>query len=479
MKITIVGGGTAGWIAAYFICKSQPNIHDITVIESSKIGIIGAGEGSTGTMSELLTGQFFNYSVDVEDFLQKTDGTYKLGIMHKNWLGNNGQYFAPIDVSPTAFAYEDLFFKYVYAKYGKEKMHISSEIGINYEKRDYSNTSAFHFDGHKVGKYFKNECEKDGVVTIDSIVNDVAINDSGDITSIELENGQNLKSDFYIDCTGFAKVLINKIGVKWKSYKEYLPVNCAMPFLLPYEENEKPLPYTSATALSSGWMWNIPLRTRKGCGYVFDENCISKEQAQNEIELLLKRKIEPIKFIKFESGRVETFWKNNVLSLGLASAFVEPLEATSIHSTIIQLLFFVKEYLLQDKDKTITEYNKKSYNEKMTKFYDLILDFISYHYQGGRNDTVFWRNINGKMTPNAKIYYERSKEKIPSVLETNGIFGSPTAGLWNWISAGLNIITPNQANKEITENSIKYNIVKEDYKKFLEKMNYKDYISYY
>lgn len=479
MKITIVGGGTAGWIAAYFICKSQPNIHDITVIESSKIGIIGAGEGSTGTMSELLTGQFFNYSVDVEDFLQKTDGTYKLGIMHKNWLGNNGQYFAPIDVSPTAFAYEDLFFKYVYAKYGKEKMHISSEIGINYEKRDYSNTSAFHFDGHKVGKYFKNECEKDGVVTIDSIVNDVAINDSGDITSIELENGQNVKSDFYIDCTGFAKVLINKIGVKWKSYKEYLPVNCAMPFLLPYEENEKPLPYTSATALSSGWMWNIPLRTRKGCGYVFDENCISKEQAQNEIELLLKRKIEPIKFIKFESGRVETFWKNNVLSLGLASAFVEPLEATSIHSTIIQLLFFVKEYLLQDKDKTITEYNKKSYNEKMTKFYDLILDFISYHYQGGRNDTVFWRNINGKMTPNAKIYYERSKEKIPSVLETNGIFGSPTAGLWNWISAGLNIITPNQANKEITENSIKYNIVKEDYKKFLEKMNYKDYISYY
>lgn len=479
MKITIVGGGTAGWIAAYFICKSQPNIHDITVVESSKIGIIGAGEGSTGTMSELLTGQFFNYSVDVEDFLQKTDGTYKLGIMHKNWLGNNGQYFAPIDVSPTAFAYEDLIFKYVYAKYGKEKMHISSEIGINYEKRDYSNTSAFHFDGHKVGKYFKNECEKDGVVTIDSIVNDVVINDNGDITSIELENGQSVKSDFYIDCTGFAKVLINKIGVKWKSYKEYLPVNCAMPFLLPYEENEKPLPYTSATALSSGWMWNIPLRTRKGCGYVFDENCISKEQAQNEIESLLKRKIEPIKFIKFESGRVETFWKNNVLSLGLASAFVEPLEATSIHSTIIQLLFFVKEYLLQDKNKTITEYNKKSYNEKMIKFYDLILDFISYHYQGGRNDTVFWRNINGKMTPNAKIYYERSKEKIPSVLETNGIFGSPTAGLWNWISAGLNIITPNQANKEITENSIKYNIVKEDYKKFLERMNYKDYISYY
>ena len=468
MNITIVGGGTAGWIASYFISKSQPKKHNITVIESSKIGIIGAGEGSTGSMAELLTGHFFNYSVDIQDFLKKTDGTNKLGIMHKNWLGDNTQYFAPIDTSSTSFDYEDTFFKYALCHFGKNKMHLCSQIGIDYERDYYGNSGAFHFDGHKVGKYFKELCEKDGVKVIDSVVNDVIVNNNGDVTSLNLENGQNIKSDFYIDCTGFAKVLINKMNVKWKSYKEYLPVNCAMPFLLPYEKNEKPLPYTTATALSSGWMWNIPLRTRKGCGYVFDENCISKEQAQNEIELLLKRKIEPIKFIKFESGRVETFWKNNVLSLGLASAFVEPLEATSIHSTIIQLLFFVREYLLEEKNKTITEYNIKSYNKKIAKFYDIILDFISYHYQGGRNDSDFWKKINGKMTPNDKIYYERSKEKIPSVLETNGIFGSPTAGLWNWISGGLDIITPALANKEIKEDIVKYNLTKERFEKFLE-----------
>jgi len=469
MNITIVGGGTAGWIAAYFISKAQPKKHNITVIESSKIGIIGAGEGSTGTMLELLNGTFFNYSVDVEDFLEKTDGTNKLGILHKNWLGDNNQYFAPIDTSSTAFDYEDTFFKYALSHFGKNKMHLCSQIGIDFEKDNYKNSGAFHFDGHKVGKYFKNLCEKDGVKTIDSVVNDVIVNNNGDITSIILENSQNIKSDFFIDCTGFAKVLVNKIEVKWKSYKKYLPVNCAMPFILPYEKDEKPLPYTSATALSSGWMWNIPLKTRKGCGYVFDENCISKEQAQKEIELFLKRKIKPIKFIKFESGRVETFWKNNVLSLGLASAFVEPLEATSIHSTIIQLLFFVKEYLLEDKNKTITEYNRKSYNKKIAKLYDIILDFISYHYQGGRNDSKFWKKVNGNMTPNAKIYYERSKQKIPSVLETNGIFGSPTAGLWNWISAGLNIITPDLAYKEIKENDNKYNLTKEKFEKFLEK----------
>jgi tryptophan halogenase len=243
-----------------------------------------------------------------------------------------------------------------------------------------------------------------------------------------------------------------------------------MPFILEYKKNEQILPYTTATALSSGWMWNIPLKTRKGCGYVFDENCISRIDAQKEIENFLGHKIKPIKFIKFDSGRSEVFWKNNVLSLGLSSAFVEPLEATSIHSTIIQLLFFVNEFLMKDKNETILKYSQDSYNTKISKLYDLTLDFISYHYQGGRNDTKFWKNINGKMTPNAKIYYERSKKKIPSVLETNGIFGSPTAGLWNWISAGLKIITPNQSKNELKELN-KYEIGEQEFLKHQDRFN--------
>ena len=470
MNITIVGGGTAGWIAAHFINKSQPNNHKITVIESSQIGIIGAGEGSTGTMYELLSGNWTNFKIDIKDFLEKTDGTYKMGIMHKHWTPEKNQYFAPIDVSETAFTFEDRIFKYALSKYGVEKMQLASVIGTNYENKLYQNTSAYHFDGHKVGKFFKEICEKDGVKTIDAVVKDVELNDKGDVTSITLDNSSVIKSDFFIDCTGFARVLMNKLGVKWKSYNEYLPVNCAMPFIVKYKEGEEILPYTTATALSSGWMWNIPLKTRKGCGYVFDENCISRDEAQKEVETFLGHKIKPIKFINFNSGRSEVFWKNNVLTLGLSSAFVEPLEATSIHSTIMQLLFFVNEYLLKDKNKTVTEYNQKSYNEKIVKLYDLTLDFISYHYQGGRNDTQFWKNINGKMTPNAKVYFERSKEKIPSVLETNGIFGSATAGLWNWISAGLKIITPEQAKKELDKFN-KYSTAEEEFKKHQSMIN--------
>ena len=476
MNIIIAGGGTAGWIAAYFICKSQPNQHNITVIESSEIGIIGAGEGSTGSMFELLDGHFFNYKLDIKNFLEKTDGTYKMGILHQNWTGDNTKYFAPIDVSSTGFSYEDVMFKYVLSQYGVNKMHLSSEIGINYEKKEFHKTSAYHFDGHKVGKFFKSICEQDGVKVIDDVIEDVIL-ENENVSTLILKNSKSIKGDFFIDCTGFKRIIMNKLNVKWKSYSDFLPVNCAMPFILEYEKDEKIVPYTTATALSSGWMWNIPLKTRKGCGYVFDENCISKEQAQNEIENHLQKKIKPIKFIKFDSGRSESFWKNNVLSLGLSSAFVEPLEATSIHFTIIQLLFFVNEYLLEDKNKTLSKYNQKSYNEKICKLFDLTLDFISYHYQGKRNDTKFWQNINGKMTENAKIYFERSKEKIPSVLETNGIFGSPTSGLWNWISAGLKIITPEQAHNELKNKNL-IESVKKHHKDFCNNLNFKQYITY-
>jgi hypothetical protein len=205
--------------------------------------------------------------------------------------------------------------------------------------------------------------------------------------------------------------------------------------------------------LSAGWMWDIPLKTRRGCGYVFDKKYITREEAQKEVETYLGRKIKPIKWIEFESGRSEVFWKNNALTLGLASAFVEPLEATSIHSTIIQLLLFSKEYLSETNDITSTAYNIESYNIKITRLYDSLMEFISFHYQGGRNDTPFWRSFQeeNKVSPMAKIYLEKCKNKIPGFLEVNGVIGSPSASLWNWIAGGLDLITAEQAGKELDE----------------------------
>lgn len=477
MKIVIVGGGTAGWIASYFIAKAQPGKHKITVIESSKLGIIGAGEGSTGALIELLNGSFFNAKIDIPTFMKETDGTFKMGIYHQNWSGDNTGYFAPLDASPTWANYTDSMFRHVLATYGKKQMFKSTQIGQNFEKGNWTKPEALHFDGHKVGEFFKKVCIQDGVTVIDSVVDNATFDDQGNIATLLLDNGKVVDGDLFIDCTGFARVLLKKLGVDWHSYTDFLPVNTAMPFIVEYAEGEQPLPLTKATALSSGWMWDIPLSTRRGCGYVFDRNFISEEDAQKEVEEYLGKKIKPIKIIKFDAGRSEQFWAKNVLALGLSAAFVEPLEATSIHSTIIQLLFFVKEYLLEDSNTTNTDYNRDSYNQKIRRLYDLQIDFISFHYQGGRTDSPFWKSIkeNKKISHAASIYYERCKHKIPGILETNGMFGSPTAGLWNVIAGGLGLITPEQAYQELLELNL-VESAENEYKKFANPA--KDYIRY-
>jgi tryptophan halogenase len=452
MNITVVGGGTAGWIAAYYISKAQPGVHKISVVESSKIGIIGAGEGSTGSMVDLLNGSFFNYTSDIQNFIEMTDATPKMGIRHKNWGRQKESYFAPLDVSPTGFSFDDYIFKYVLHKYGKQKMHLASTIGLSYENnRYYDSYYAFHFDGHKVGEFFKTQCIKDGIKIYDSIVKEINIDTNGYIKSIVLDDGYLLQSDLFIDCTGFSRVIMKKLEVDWISKKEMLPMNTAIPFILNYSANEIVMPETGATALSSGWMWDIPLYSRRGCGYVFNDSFISEDQAVLEIESILNKKIEPIKVIKFDSGYSSYFWYKNCISLGLSSSFVEPLEATSIHNTIIQISLFVNEFLSKETYQTFIESKQNLYNKRIKMLMDLTVDFISLHYQGGRTDTDFWKYITYEniISDRSKEIVEQCKYRIPSYTILEGMYGSFSIPLANWILAGIDLISPEQALDEL------------------------------
>ena len=165
-----------------------------------------------------------------------------------------------------------------------------------------------------------------------------------------------------------------------------------------------------------------------------------------------------IKLINFESGKSENFWEKNVLSLGLSSIFLEPLEATSIHITILQLLQFVKESLFDTIEQTSSMENIISYNNKIHRLCDLTMDFISFHYQGGRKDTKFWKYIQNEniISANARIYKEKCKRHVPGFLEINGIIGSPCAGLWNYIAAGLGILKQSTVLQNLTEENSTY-----------------------
>lgn len=456
MNIVIVGGGTAGWIAALMISKIHGNKHKVTVVESSKIGIVGAGEGSTGLLTDLINGRLGDFGCVQKDFMLECDATVKLGIKHKDWKNVGHSYYGPLDFGMPDVILNNILYD--------TPFHKSSLCGylVDNKKTDFFVTDehnleshgfhAFHFDAHKVGKYFKKVCG-DNVKTIDAEVTDIVLDEEGNVDYIQLDRGEKVKADFFVDCTGFKRIFAEKMGVKWHSYAKNLPVNTAMPFFLDYKAGEEIEPVTTAWAQSSGWMWDIPVLERRGCGYVFDDNFISHEEAQKEIETALGREIEPVRFLKFETGRVETLWKKNVLFLGLAAAFAEPLEATSIHSTIVQIQGFVVNFLKATREQTCNHGSMSMYNNRMAKMYDDFKDFLVLHYMTQRNDTPFWKWINTRetMSDRAKEVIEISKVRLLMQNDyADYYYGSAEYALFNWILCGLGYMTKETAKKELT-----------------------------
>jgi tryptophan halogenase len=476
MKIVIVGGGTAGWLAALMIKKVQSN-HDVIVVESSKIPIIGAGEGSTGLLTDIICGVSWNYGCNERDFLLETGATIKLGIKHKDWVKVGKTFYGPLDGTDTSGTQYDYFLINALAngedvtKYSRNGFLIHNNSSGFYDMSNPENTNSppqcfikkrtsneyctlgmgghsYHFDAFKVGKYFKKISTQAGVNVIDSEVDGIIKTETGGIKSLKLSSGLFLDGDFFIDCSGFSRVLMKHLGVEWIDYSKNLPVNTALPFLLPFESNEIIEPVTTAWAQSAGWMWKIPVQGRYGCGYVFDDNFITPEQAQKEIEAKLNRAIDPIRVLKFNTGRLKELWKHNCLAVGLAAAFAEPLEATSIHSTIVQLHTFVFNFL-RDKN-NFNQGVKAQYNKQMAKMYDDFKDFLVLHYQTKRKDSEFWRWIGSGETCTDRVLQikDLAKHKIPHNTEFDQYYGYAGAPLWNWILIGLGIIDKNLALNE-------------------------------
>jgi tryptophan halogenase len=486
LKIVILGGGTAGWLAALMISKIQPQ-HSVTVVESSEIGIVGAGEGSTGVLLDIIRGTYWDLGCDEAEFFRETKATPKLGIHHINWKTLGHSYLAPLDGYQKGVfgTYPGL----MHSLANGHPFHTSTRGGYLLDKSlspfymdengeiKSEGSYAAHFDAHLVGKYFKKKCTS--VSTIDAKIVDATVDETGFVKSVKLDSGQVVEADFFIDATGFNRVLHKKLGVSWTSYSEYLPVNTAMPFLLPYEENHVIHPVTTAFAQKNGWVWMIPTQDRMGCGYVFDSRYTSNEDAQKEIEEVFGREIEPIRFLNFDTGRSAELWKNNCLFIGLSAAFAEPLEATSIHSTIMQLHYFIFNNLKNDVSSTCNQGSIKAYNDLLGKLYDGFRDFLSAHYSGQRTDTEFWRDItrSEKRTERALRIIESARDRSIIDNDVDIIFGYAGSGIWNWVLAGLGHITKDTADKELRQYG-QADQGSEEYHQHINRMSYatKDYI---
>ena len=462
MKIVIVGGGTAGWVSSMFFSKIFPNVHNITVIESSNLGIIGVGEGSTGLLHGVINNQIADFGCNEIEFLKETNSTLKLGIRYNDWIGPGSTYVQPIDGSYTAQNIPDSHFLYGMIKEGKykNKIHTMTPLGFLLEEKKstffkdaVSNIGlhAYHFDSHLVGKYFKKISLKSGVRHIDDEVVNVNLGDNGFIKSLNLSSGKIVDGDFFIDASGFSKVLISKLGSKWVSYKKHLPVNTALPFQIKYKENEGIEPTTLATAQNYGWRWRIPVKERYGNGYVFCDEFVTPERAQDEIEQSLGHTIDPVRLIKFESGRLDKFWNKNCLAVGLASAFLEPLEATSIHTTLMQLWYFIKEFSRPTLDETYSYEQENLYNKRVSRIFEDVRDFLIVHYKTKRTDTEFWKYMNSKEvdTEFTETILGICKFRSPTSADFNQYLGSLDWTLWSHVLAGTKNLTEDIAKKDL------------------------------
>ncbi|MBU1174718.1 MAG: tryptophan 7-halogenase [Alphaproteobacteria bacterium] len=408
--IAIVGGGTAGWLAALILgdgARRAGGDIRLTMIESSKIPTIGVGEGSTAVFRQMLR----QFGLDEFEFLRQTDATIKYGIRHKDWRRQGVTYDGPIDdphlvcETPPGVASSWLNQYCIASGRSVAEPHLFTYL-MDRGKAPYAQKldgsfvpagpfhHAFHFDQALVAKYLARNVP--GVERIDAQVTGVSRNaETGDIETLLLDEDRSLDADFFVDCTGFRRALIGKeMGGQWVSYVDKLPVNRAMPFWIDLAPGEQINPFTLAWAREAGWMWSIPTRTRYGCGYVYSDRFRTPEQAQAEIEAALGRKIEPRNDIKINSGRLDTAWIGNCLAVGLSSSFLEPLEATSIHGTIVQLLLFAQAHL--NADRADIARHRDAYNAIVARQVDDFMRFINMHYVSERRDTAFWQAVAGE-----------------------------------------------------------------------------------
>lgn len=451
-SVLIVGGGTAGLVTALILKNRFPKII-IDVVKSDEIGIIGVGEGSTEHWKQF--SDFCGFTLN--ELINDTGATFKFGIMFEEWTKR--PYFHNVISELNNIRYGQYLGGYAYAiinNLNPEQYTVSNCFKNKITSNFYPNQ--FHFNTFKLNQFLLKKCKELNINIFTDTIKDIVIKENG---SIDILNGinKNYKYDFYIDSTGFKKILISKLGAKWISYKDYLPMNEAIAF--PTGDTEEYTPYTLSRAMSSGWMWRIPTIGRWGNGYVFNNKYINAEQAKLECEEYLGFEVEIGKNIKFEAGTIDKAWIKNCVAIGLSSSFIEPLEATSI-GTSIQQSFLLMHLLINYKQSDID-----SYNDEFKNIVENTRDFVLLHYMVNKNNSSFWKELKLNLPNSLSENLNKWKHRLPIKNDFKGNYILFSEANFSVLLKELNLI---DINSLTTEYNYLNDLIKKDIENKLNNM---------
>ncbi|WP_251359827.1 tryptophan halogenase family protein [Kangiella sp. TOML190] len=433
-KIVIVGGGSSGWMVAAYLNGAinrngnKPKV-EIELIESPDIPRISVGEATVLSIRHILS----VVGISEIDFLKATDGSFKQSIKYVNWLRNDNSFYyhpfnrlntGPIDTSVQQWLASDRSIPFVQTCSAQPDI---CELGLSPQMLGKWNMGApfsyaYHMNAQKFADLLRDLSVKRGVKHTLANVTQVNLKDNGHIQSVDLDIESSVTGDLFVDCTGFkAKLIDEALNVGWEDCSQWLLCDRAIAMHIPYETYYPGMvrPYTTATALSNGWVWDIPMQNQRSIGYVHSSAFIDSEQAERELRNYQGGDIDKLesRTIFFKVGRRHQVWKGNCIAVGLSGGFIEPLESTGLYLSDLGAVMLAQHF---PQDESQMKAMAFRYNRiHSNKFYE-ILDFINMHYcLTQRTDTEFWRTVQQEehITDRLLAKFDFWKKKPPSPLD--------------------------------------------------------------
>jgi tryptophan 6-halogenase len=401
-RIVVLGGGTAGWMAANLIAHRW---HDrnvrVTVVESPDIGIIGVGEGSTPQLKAM----FDTLGIAERDWMPKCNATFKTGISFHGWSTRPGfeRYFHPFPTDLDVHTADRYFFNTRARRTGRDvwahpdRFFLPARLAAERlgptapDNFPFRIGYGYHFDATLVGQFLRDHAVASlGVTHLACTVREVMLDDGGNVASLVTDRGENVEGDFFIDASGFCSTILQAaLGEPFLPFASNLFNDSAIAMPTPNDSGVVGCE-TRATALEAGWVWKIPLTNRTGNGYVYSSAFKSADAAETELRahLGLLEGDTPARHLKMNVGQVRRSWVNNCLAVGLAQGFIEPLEATALHIVQATVEGFIETFEAGN----FTDSGAAVFNTEIATRYEGIRDYIVAHYRmNGRADTDYWR----------------------------------------------------------------------------------------